>query len=95
MVARKYYRLVWRQILEFGVLHTDPQPGNYLVTYHPKLGILDFGSVRRFSEHVRRSSLQLAEGIIARDDHAIASALVKLGYLDRSQDAAPMVQIGA
>src|SRR6266849_4808982 len=92
-VARKYYRLVWRQILEFGVLHTDPQPGNYLVTYHPKLGILDFGSVRRFSERVRRSSLQLAEGIIARDDRAIASALVKLGYLDRSQDAAPMVQI--
>src|SRR6266849_6700667 len=92
-VARKYYRLVWRQILEFGVLHTDPQPGNYLVTYHPKLGILDFGSVRRFSEQVRRSSLQLAEGIIARDDRAIASALVKLGYLDRGQDAAPMVQI--
>ena len=92
-VARKYYRLVWRQILEFGVLHTDPQPGNYLVTFHPKLGILDFGSVRRFSEHVRRSSLQLAEGIIERDDRAIASALVKLGYLDRGQDAAPMVQI--
>lgn len=92
-VARKYYRLVWRQILEFGVLHTDPQPGNYLVTYHPKLGILDFGSVRRFSEHVRRSSLQLAQGIIARDDRAVASALVKLGYLDRGQDAAPMVQI--
>lgn len=92
-VARKYYRLVWRQILEFGVLHTDPQPGNYLVTYHPKLGILDFGSVRRFSEPVRRASLQLAQGIIARDDRAIASALVKLGYLDRGQDAAPMVQI--
>jgi predicted unusual protein kinase regulating ubiquinone biosynthesis (AarF/ABC1/UbiB family) len=92
-VARKYYCLLWRQILEFGVLHTDPQPGNYLVTYHPKLGILDFGSVRHFSEPVRKSSLHLAQAIIAGDDHAMAAALVKLGYLDRTQEPAPMVKI--
>ena len=92
-VARKYYCLLWRQILEFGVLHTDPQPGNYLVTYHPKLAILDFGSVRHFSEPVRKSSLHLAQAIIAGDDRAMAAALVKLGYLDRGQEPAPMVKI--
>jgi predicted unusual protein kinase regulating ubiquinone biosynthesis (AarF/ABC1/UbiB family) len=92
-VARKYYQLVWRQILEFGVLHTDPQPGNYLVTWHPKLGVLDFGSVRHFSESVRRASLQLAESIIAHDDRSLAAALLKLGYIDREQDPAPMVRI--
>jgi len=92
-VARKYYKLVWRQILEFGVLHTDPQPGNYLVTWHPKLGVLDFGSVRHFSESVRRASLQLAEAIIAHDDRSLAAALVRLGYIDRDQDPAPMVRI--
>jgi predicted unusual protein kinase regulating ubiquinone biosynthesis (AarF/ABC1/UbiB family) len=92
-VARKYYELVWRQILEFGVLHTDPQPGNYLVTWHPRLGVLDFGSVRHFSEAVRGASLQLAEAIIERNDRALATALLKLGYLDREQDPAPMVQI--
>ncbi len=92
-VAEKYYCLVWRQILEFGVLHTDPQPGNYLVTYHPRLGILDFGSVRHFSEAVRKASLQLAQAIVARDDAAMAAALVKLGYLDRAQEPAPMVEV--
>ena len=92
-VARKYYSLVWRQILELGVLHTDPQPGNYLVSYHPKLGILDFGSVRHFSEPVRKASLQLALGIIVRDDREVAAALAKLGYLDRGQDPAPMVKV--
>jgi predicted unusual protein kinase regulating ubiquinone biosynthesis (AarF/ABC1/UbiB family) len=92
-VARKYYCMRWRQILEFGVLHSDPQPGNYLVSYHPKLGILDFGSVRHFSEPVRKASLQLAQAIIAGDDRAMASALVKLGYLDRTQEPAPMVKI--
>lgn len=92
-VATKYYMLVWRQILEFGVLHTDPQPGNYLVTFHPKLGILDFGSVRHFSENVRSSSLLLAQSILAGDDASLASALVKLGYLEPNQKAAPMVKI--
>jgi predicted unusual protein kinase regulating ubiquinone biosynthesis (AarF/ABC1/UbiB family) len=92
-VARKYYQLVWRQILEFGVLHTDPQPGNYLVTWHPKLGVLDFGSVRHFSESVRRASLQLAEAIISHDDRSLAAALLRLGYIDREQDPAPMVRI--
>ena len=90
-VARKYYRLIWRQILEFGVLHTDPQPGNYLVTYHPRFGILDFGSVRRFSETIRRASLQLAQGMLAGDDKSVGAALLKLGYLDRDQDPAPLI----
>ncbi len=92
-VARKYYKLVWRQILEFGVLHTDPHPGNYLVSYHPRLGILDFGSVRRFPEPMRQAHLQFARALLAGDDRSIAGALVKLGYLDRTDDPAPMVKI--
>jgi predicted unusual protein kinase regulating ubiquinone biosynthesis (AarF/ABC1/UbiB family) len=84
---------VWRQILEFGALHTDPHPGNYLVSYHPRLGILDFGSVRRFSEPIRQAHLQLARALLDRDDRSIGGAMVKLGYLDRSQDPAPMVRV--
>ena len=37
-VARKIHEFAWRQILEFGVLHTDFHPGNYLVSHHPRLG---------------------------------------------------------
>ena len=52
-VAMKYFRVLWRQIFEFGTLHTDPHPGNYLVTFHPKLAMLDFGSIRIFPEAIR------------------------------------------
>ncbi|MBF6568160.1 MAG: AarF/ABC1/UbiB kinase family protein [Candidatus Binataceae bacterium] len=92
-VARKYYRLVWRQILELGVLHTDPHPGNYLVSHHPRLGILDFGSIRHYSDALRQGSLTLARGLLGRDDKLIAQAMVKLGYLDHDQDPAAMVQV--
>jgi predicted unusual protein kinase regulating ubiquinone biosynthesis (AarF/ABC1/UbiB family) len=92
-VARKYYRLIWRQILEFGLLHTDPQPGNYLVSYHPHLAMLDFGSVRHFPETIRRAYLQLAQAMLAGDDRSVGAALLKLGYLERGQDPAPLVKV--
>jgi ubiquinone biosynthesis protein len=92
-VAGKCSEFAWRQVLEFGVLHTDFHPGNYLVTFHPKLGVLDFGSVRRFSEPVRKGYLQVSKAILDKDDKSLAAGMVKLGYIDRADDPAPMVQV--
>ncbi|HVA80311.1 MAG TPA: AarF/ABC1/UbiB kinase family protein [Candidatus Binataceae bacterium] len=92
-VARKAHAMVWRQILEFGVLHTDFHPGNYLVTYHPRLGILDFGSIRRFKPAVRKSYLKAARGIVDLDDCAIGQGMGELGWIERGRDAAPMIEI--
>ena len=66
-VAVKYFQMLWRQVFEFGTLHTDPHPGNYLVTYHPKLAILDFGSIRIFPEEIRTAYLALARALLDRD----------------------------
>lgn len=92
-VARKCSEFAWRQVLELGALHTDFHPGNYLVTYHPRLGVLDFGSVRRFTEAVRKGYLQVSKAIIDDDDKSLAAGLVKLGYLDRAQDPGPMLKV--
>jgi predicted unusual protein kinase regulating ubiquinone biosynthesis (AarF/ABC1/UbiB family) len=92
-VARKVHVFAWRQILEFGVLHTDFHPGNYLVSHHPKMGVLDFGSIRRFPEPVRKANLQVARAIVSGDEDSLAAAMVRLGYLDRDQDPAPMVKV--
>jgi len=92
-VAIKYFRVLWRQIFEFGVLHTDPHPGNYRVTYHPKLGILDFGSIRIFPEEIRRAYMRLASAMLDRDEAAIARASVDLGFIDQSADPAPFIRI--
>jgi len=88
-VAEKLFRLVWRQVLEFGVLHADPHPGNYLVTHHPRIGLLDFGSVRVFEPAIRRGYLRLARGILAHDDAEIGGACRDLGLA--KDDPAPVV----
>jgi predicted unusual protein kinase regulating ubiquinone biosynthesis (AarF/ABC1/UbiB family) len=92
-VALKYFRTVWRQIFEFGVLHTDPHPGNYLVTFHPKLAILDFGSIRVFPEPIRQAYHHLARAILARDEAKMADCFVQLGFLDKGDDPKAMVRI--
>jgi aarF domain-containing kinase len=92
-VAIKYFQITWRQIFEFGVLHTDPHPGNYLITYHPKLAMLDFGSVRVFPEEVRKGYCALAKAILERDEETMARCFVLLGYLDPGDDPAPLVRI--
>ncbi len=92
-VARKAHAIVWRQILEFGLLHTDFHPGNYLVSYHPRLGIMDFGSIRRFSHAVRKSYLKVARGIVDLDDRAIGIGMQELGWVDRSRNPKPIIEI--
>jgi len=92
-VAVKYFRTLWRQIFEFGTVHTDPHPGNYLVTFHPKLAILDFGSIRIFPEPIRRAYLALARGLLDRDHATMAEALLALGFIGRGDDPKPMIEM--
>ncbi|HEY8517366.1 MAG TPA: AarF/ABC1/UbiB kinase family protein [Candidatus Binatia bacterium] len=92
-VALKYFDTLWRQIFELGILHTDPHPGNYLVTYHPKLAILDFGSIRIFPESVRAQYLRLARALLDRDRATAADACVELGFIDRTDDPTPMLEM--
>ena len=88
-LAEQLYRLFWRQVLEFGVLHADPHPGNYLVTHHPRIALLDFGSVRVFEPEIRRGYVRLARGLVAHDDAEIGAACRDLGFA--KGDPAPVV----
>ncbi len=88
-LAEKLFRLLWRQVLEFGVLHADPHPGNYLVTHHPRIALLDFGSVRVFESEIRAAYRRLARGLLAHDDGEIGAACLELGLA--KDDPTPLV----
>lgn len=92
-VAIKYFRVLWRQIFEFGVLHTDPHPGNYLVTFHPKLAMLDFGSIRIFPEEIRAAYLRLGRALLDHDDEDAARQCVALDFVDAGDDPGPILEM--
>jgi predicted unusual protein kinase regulating ubiquinone biosynthesis (AarF/ABC1/UbiB family) len=92
-VAIKLFHLLWRQMFTFGVLHADPHPGNYLVTHHPKIGLLDFGSVRVFEPAIRLGYLRTARGLLAGDDAAVGDAVTALGFVHPGQTTGPFVEM--
>ena len=86
-LARKGCEAVLRQILDLGLFHGDPHPGNVLILGHDKIGFLDFGIVGRLDLQTRESIVLLLSAIIKRDlDRFVRYLLVigtPLGPFDR------------
>lgn len=80
-LAERLLGLFFRQTLRLGLLHADPHPGNFLFLADGRIGLLDFGCVKRLSpawmtEHRRLLSLPLD------DEPALVEAYVRIGLLD-------------
>ena len=56
-----------RQAFRFRALHADPHPGNYLFEADGRIGMLDFGCVKRFDEHWIASYARTALAAFAGD----------------------------
>jgi predicted unusual protein kinase regulating ubiquinone biosynthesis (AarF/ABC1/UbiB family) len=89
-VMLKLYDITWQQLLCFGVLHVDPHPGNYLVTHHPKLGILDFGCIRILTPDLRDAYRDLNRALLEDDETLFRDSLLRLDFLNPQDDHRPM-----
>jgi predicted unusual protein kinase regulating ubiquinone biosynthesis (AarF/ABC1/UbiB family) len=47
-IATRLLDLFFRQAIDFGFLHADPHPGNYLFMESGRIGLLDFGCSKKF-----------------------------------------------
>ena len=96
VLAQRGARAVLKMIVEDGVFHADPHPGN--VFYLPGNGIafIDFGMVGRLSQRRRDELLQLLLGLVEHRPQAVADVLldwtggehgVNLGQLETEIEA--------
>ena len=88
-VAEKLFRILWRQVLEFGVLHADPHPGNYLVTPSsadrpPRLRL----RARLRAGDPARLSPARARAARARRRGEIGAAATTLGFVEQGRPGA-------
>jgi predicted unusual protein kinase regulating ubiquinone biosynthesis (AarF/ABC1/UbiB family) len=72
-------------MLEIGLLHSDPHPGNLLRTPDGKLCVLDWGMVTRLDRKLQLTLIEHMAHLTSADYDEIPRDLVLLGFVPASQ----------
>lgn len=78
-LADELFSAYLRQVLVEGTFHSDPHPGNVLVTPDGKLALIDLGQVARLSPQVKERLVKLFVALADSRSDEVARALVDLG----------------
>jgi len=73
-------------LLELGVLHADPHPGNLLRKQDGTLCILDWGLVTEMDEGLQMTFIEHVAHLVSRDYEPVPNDLVKLGFVPEGME---------
>ncbi|WP_038209904.1 ABC1 kinase family protein [Xenophilus azovorans] len=85
-VARRGAQAFLQMVLDGGVFHADPHPGNLFALPGDRVAFIDFGMVGRLSPRRREQLLSLLAAIVGGDADALVGVM-----LDLSEGGAPDV----
>jgi ubiquinone biosynthesis protein len=91
VVAARGADFVFRQILEHGLFHADPHPGNILVLPGNVVGFIDFGIVGRVNKRLRHHLARVILAIGKRDAEKLAAIVLELTKPLQPVDAGALV----
>lgn len=78
------------QLLETGLLHADPHPGNLLRTADGKICILDFGLMTEVAPERRIALVEYIAHLSVQDWNGVARDLVNLGFTPEGDSVIPI-----
>lgn len=87
-MVEQLFRAYLRMILDDGVLHADPHPGNLLVTDDGRIALLDLGMVATVPARVQTQIVKLLLAISDGDGEECAQVLAEMGHPLEDYDAA-------
>ena len=76
LLAQRGSQAVLKMIVEDGLFHADPHPGNVFYLDGNRIAFIDFGMVGRLSERRRDELLNLLLGLVERNAQAVADVLL-------------------
>lgn len=85
-LMRTLVEVYLKMMLEDGVMHADPHPGNLLVDDAGRLVLLDFGMVVHVDAAMRTRLVQLTLAVARQDLDAVIAGFYDLGILDPDVD---------
>lgn len=77
LLARRGAQAVLKMIVEDGLFHADPHPGNVFYLPGNRLAFIDFGMVGRLSPRRRDELLRLLLGLVQRRAQPVADVLLE------------------
>jgi predicted unusual protein kinase regulating ubiquinone biosynthesis (AarF/ABC1/UbiB family) len=81
-------------LLQHGIFHADPHPGNLLVAPGPKLLLVDFGQVKDVSPQFRFVFAQMTKALLAQDNAALGQTFRALGFRMKEDTDAGYEELG-
>ncbi|MEL0027264.1 MAG: AarF/UbiB family protein [Perlucidibaca sp.] len=76
-LARRGARAVWKMMLEDGLFHADPHPGNFLILSGGRIAMLDYGMVGRLTATRRDQLIRLIRGVALQEPETVTQVLVE------------------
>ncbi|KAG2557125.1 hypothetical protein PVAP13_8NG177900 [Panicum virgatum] len=80
-----------RQLLEFGLFHGDPHPGNIFAMRDGRIAYVDFGNVAVLSQQNKQILIDAVVHAVNEDYAEMANDFTRLGFLARGTDVAPII----
>ncbi|KAK9822866.1 hypothetical protein WJX81_006550 [Elliptochloris bilobata] len=80
-----------RQLLEYGLFHGDPHPGNIFALRDGRIAYVDFGNVAELSQSNKQTLIDAVVHAVNEDYYEMASDFIKLGFLAPGTDIRPIV----
>ncbi|MBL0726625.1 AarF/ABC1/UbiB kinase family protein [Piscinibacter sp. HJYY11] len=77
LLAQRGAKAVLKMVVEDGLFHADPHPGNVFYLPGNRIAFIDFGMVGRLSMQRRDELLKLMLGLVQRDPSAVADVLLE------------------
>jgi len=92
-LAERLQRIYLQMIMDDGIFHADPHPGNLAVDDEGTIIFYDFGMSGRVEPYVQEKIIDFYLAVAERDTDAILDALVEMGTLSPAADRQVMGQV--
>lgn len=92
-VVRTVIEAYAQMMLQDGLFHADPHPGNVLVRADGAVALLDFGMCVRVRRETRRDLVRTVLAAIRRDPDGVVDGFYSLGLIDPGADRAVIVRL--
>lgn len=78
------------QIIDYGIFHADPHPGNILLLGNNKIALLDFGIIGKVTPDIKEKIESMFIALMKPDKDLLVDSLIDLGFVEGNIDIADL-----